>query len=328
MGKTGDFRRGAEAAKAAQKSGAFARTDYFRIEDGDEAILRFISDAHDDPAYPHVDAWITVDQHGMVPTKPKPDGWESKWPKSMSAVCRYDPAFEGMYEDCYICDHMVDGERVRKPSARHYALAVEREKVFGDGSEELGGPDKKGKLVGVTDKTREVTIKKDDEEKTVVEKKIVVVNMGWKNFFNALDGFAGVHGTILDRDYWIKRQGASTDTTYQIVNMDPIPGFDLRDPDTLAQYESNYDLGEIVTELSSDEFYGKFFDQRYTVGKEGEVEKSSSDVPVEAQAKPEGDVPPEKLKAITDRVKGYKAESSGEEPEAEAESSEGLVNIG
>lgn len=303
----GNFRRGADEAAAAVKSGGFARTHYFSIEDGEEAVLRFLTDANPDPNNPHVEAWIVVQQHQMVPTKDKPEGWEGNWPKAMGAVCRYDDAFKDVYNDCYICDHLVGKhERVRKPAPRIWALAALRERVFED-----------GKLVGIKDVEREVTRKKRDkdgketgEEETTKEKAIVVVNMGWKNFFNALQGFASVYGTILDRDYWIKRSGASTDTTYQIVNIDPIPGYDLRDPEVMKKYESGYDLAEIISGNASDEFYAKFFDPRVSVDKDGNIIKTGA--PVESQAKPEGDVDQGRLSALAERVRGYKTDGSDE----------------
>lgn len=328
MGAKGSFRKGADQAKSAQKSG-FSRVDYFQISDEDEAILRFITDAREDSSLAHVDAWITVDQHQMVPTKLKPDGYEGKWPTSMSAVCRYDEAFAGIYEDCFVCDKLVDDDRVRKPGPRIWALAAHREKVIGDGTKELGGPENEGKLVGYTDQTRKVEVKVDGKTKTVVQPNIVIVNMGWRNFFSPLDGFANQYGTVLDRDYWIRRSGGGTDTTYQIVALDPIPGYDLRDPEVMEKYASNLDLGQIVSDMASDKYYGRFFDTRVTVSDDDDDEETTSSVSAKEQQKPEGDASPDKLKALVDRVKGGKSEASAESPAEEKVegSSTGLINI-
>jgi hypothetical protein len=318
---SGNFRKGAEAAADASKGGGnFARTQFFGIEDGKTAIVRFLTDAQD---------WIVVDQHQVVPTKPAPADWPagSNWPEKMGSVCRKDPAFAGVYDECYICDHVVDGKKVRKAGARTWALACLREEVLGDGTDALGGPDMKGKVVGIRDQTREVTLPEKDgqPEKTVTEKAIVVVNMGYKNFFSILQGFAGRYGTVLDRDYWIKRSGSSTDTTYQIVPLDPIETasgrFDLRNPEFMARYQSDVDLEQVISDRADDEFYARFFDPRVTVSKEGKVEASGQQAA--PPPPPDQDVSPERMAALASRVKGYgpqgdapplTTESSGTQP--------------
>src|SRR3954469_18353391 len=97
-----DFRRGAEEAKAAAKGSNFARTEFFNIDDGKSAILRFISPQED---------WIVVDQHAMIPTKGKPSDSpeDRKWPEKMGCVCRNTKMGNGkpMYGDCYICEFLV-----------------------------------------------------------------------------------------------------------------------------------------------------------------------------------------------------------------------------
>lgn len=285
------FRKGAEAAQEATKGGAFARTEFFKLEDGKTTVLRFLTDA---------DEWIVVDQHQMVPTKPAPEGFSGNWPERMGSICRNDPAFRGVYDECYICDHIVDGKKVRKPSARSWALACLREEVVED-----------GKIVGLRDLTREVTLPEKDgqPEQTITEKAIVVVNMGYKNFFSVLQGFAGRYGTILDRDYWVKRSGAGTDTTYQIVPLDPIEidgkRFDLREPEFMARYETSLDIEEVVTERADDKFYARFFDPRVTVSDDDEV-KATGDSP----PPPQSDIGPEKMAALAERVKGYGTKSS------------------
>ena len=239
------FRTGAEAAKAAVKSGNFARTEFFNLKDNETAILRFLTDA---------DSWITVDQHQVVPTKGKPPDYpkDARWPEKMGSVCRKDPAFS--YGECYICDHLVDGKKVKKPAARQWALACLREEVV-----------ENGQIVGYRDKTRKVTIPEKDgkPEREVEEKAIVVVNMAYKNFFSILEGFAGRYRTVLDRDYWIKRSGDDQSTTYQVVPIDPIQTekgiFDLREPEFMARYETDLNLGEVISERADDQFYAKFF---------------------------------------------------------------------
>lgn len=312
--KMSGFRKGAEAAKEASKGGgAFARTQFFGMEDGKTEVIRLLTDA---------DEWITVDQHQMVPTKGKPADYpkDARWPEKMGCVCRKDPAFT--FGECYVCENIVGKvAKVKKPSGRTWALACLREEVMED-----------GKVVGLRDKTREVTIPEKDgqPEKKITEKAIVVVNMGYKNFFSILEGFAGRYGTILDRDYWIKRSGSDTDTTYQIVPMDPIETdegrFDLREPKFMERYKHDLDLEKVITERASDEFYARFFDPRFTTNDKGEVIPASGEqaTAASAPAAPSGDVDEERLSALASRVKGYGGGSSSEaQPETAGASSGG-----
>lgn len=300
------FRRGADALQEASKGAAFQRTQFFGIEDGKVSILRFLTEWDDLPTSPGVPSWIAVDQHAMVPTKPAPADWGDKnWPSKMGAVCRHDPAFTGMYRDCYICDHMVDkvtvdGKKLKKPSGRGWALACVREEVI-----------ENGRVVGIRDMVREVTIpaKEGQPEKTVKEKAIVVVNMGYKNFFGTLKGFGAFYGTVLDRDYRVKREGQSTDTDYQIIPLDPITmadgtRFDLRNPEHMARYETDLDLVEIVMERASDQFYARFFDPRFVVTGDDDKVVPTGQAP--DPVKSSGDVDdPEKMNALAARIKGY-----------------------
>ena len=335
MSETPKFRRGAEAAQEASKSGgSFARTHFFTLDDGKSIILRFLTEYQFDDKHPELDSWITVDQHQMVPTKGKPSWWPegANYPDRMGAVCRADPAFARMYDNCYICDHIVDGKKVRKPSARDWALACIREEVIGDGSDALGGSEMKGRVLGYRDKTREVTIpaKDGEPEKTITEKAIVVVNQGFKNFFGALKGFGERYGTILDRDYYIKREGNSTDTVYQIVPNDPIDDengnrIDLRNPEHMKRYAHNIDLGEVVAERASDEFYAKFFDPRYVWDDKANEVKPAGSASAETPAAPENDVSEERMAELANRVKGYgpsQGEAASEDGEAEAKAGE------
>lgn len=311
------FRRGAEAAKEASKGAAFDRTKFFGIEDKEKIVVRFLTDANIDPATIDAEhpegygAWITVQQHQMVTTKARPDDYpkDSKWPERMGAVCRKDPGIAA--DDCYICDFLVDGKKLKKPSGRTWAWACIREEVVED-----------GKLQGYKDKTREVTRKKPDSEETetIVEKDVVVVNMGWKNFFSILSGYAGHYGTVLDRDYVITRDGDDTSTTYSIIGLDPIviddkgTRLDMRNPEHLKRYgwgsalEAEEALVAVISERASDEFYARFFDPRVQVKDDQVISTGATATPVAEQA----DADPARLAELASRVKGYAA------PEASA----------
>ena len=62
------FRRGAEAAAEATKGGQFARTEFFKMKDGETGHLRFLTDANPDSE--GRGGWIAAQQHQMIKTKP------------------------------------------------------------------------------------------------------------------------------------------------------------------------------------------------------------------------------------------------------------------
>jgi len=301
-----NFMKGSEAAEqAAAKSGGgrFARVEYFSLEDKESAILRFLTE--------HTD-WITVNQHQMVPTKAKPADFEGdNWPDKMGAVCRYNSAFQGEYSDCYICDNKLEKNRqgkVKQPQPRTWALACVREEVK-----------EGGKVVGIRDKTREVKRKKadSDEMELTIEKDIVVVRFAWSNFWHNIQAAAGVYGTVLDRDFFIKRSGSGLDTEYNSLPLDPITTengdrFDLRNPEYMKLYANDYNLEEIITKQSSDEYYARFFDPRATVDKEGNVKEASAEAQAAGPAKSDNDMAEDRLKALQDRVKSYGSEQPSE----------------
>lgn len=304
-----DFRTGAEAAEEASKSTQFAKTHYFSLSENENdpnntAILRFLTEKTD---------WIVVDQHNSVPTRPAPADAKGNWPSKMGAVCRRDVALKAMYPDCFICDHLVNGTTIKKASARTWAYAVLREEVI-----------ENGQVVGIRDQTREVAKVDADGKATgevYEEKAIVVVNMGFKNFFSALQGFANHYKTVLDRDYLIKRKGSGTDTIYSIIPLDPITTgdgtvFDLRNPQFADRYQPSQPLGEVVLERSSNDFYARFFDTRVPIpasnGTAASTQATATPAAAAAAApaetpRPGGDMDPARVQALAERVKGYSA---------------------
>lgn len=294
---------GAEGAKVAEASnkggGDFQReimyltlkADPASVHQGKhQAIVRVVTEYERKPwmdgfgVTPYNFAWITVGQH-YAPTKQKPPyvkedrQWQTKW----NAVCRKDKIFAKKYANsCYLCDQLSN-----KTSDRTWALAVEREQVVED-----------GKVVGYRDKTREV-FDRDEKGELIVEstdgegkktyrKKVVpawlVLNYGWKNFFNALSGQAQWNQTVMDRDYVIQRSGEkSNDTNYTFIPLDPItvpaenpwglPAGAKYDLSTIigqteqgrpvplveAVYPDMPDLRRIIAEKTSDDYYGYYF---------------------------------------------------------------------
>lgn len=352
-----NFRRGAKAAKdaAAQKS-RFDKIGYFKLEDGEKIVLRFLTDA--DPHWVHsetgqieyafndgippdnsgnweaIGGWITCDQHSFVKTKGKPDGYTGNWPASMGANCRKDEAFAGMYPDCFICDFMKksDGKPYSR-TPRVNAYAVVREEVM-----------EGGRLVGYKTKVEEKE-RTDKEGKPTGEKYLepvlLHVQMADKNFFSNLRGYAAHYGTILDRDFVVTRSGSGmNDTSYQFVPCDPVPNpneetvkdfphFDLRNPAVAAKFgvgdycedTTRTSLVELVVDRASDDYYGRFFDTRVTATASNNGDGGGA--PAEQQEKPSTEADPERMAALKDRLKAHpdgpeEAPAAAPAPEAPA----------
>lgn len=305
------FTKGGEAAEEAAKAasgGGFRKTHYLNIDDGEQVFLRYITDSPD---------WISVKQHNGALTKNKPAGIEGNWPKQMNAVCRYDPAFAGMYSDCYICDAKVENGwgKVSKPQVRVWALAVLREEVIGTQEMADAGeiePDKVGRRIGLRDATREVEIKDgDDNVKTVIEPALIVVNQPVGNYFGALQSAYNVYGSISDRDFSVQRKGEGKDSEYYHHPLDVTPNL-KPGTERWARYpaaveEQGLALEELVAYRASDEYYGDLFDPSKETSrvKEASATGDKGAPATQQEAKPSNDsaVDEEKRRAIRDRVR-------------------------
>jgi hypothetical protein len=319
------FRRGAAGAeeenkrrKAEREAAQGPRVEYFKLKDEDRIVLRLLDDYNE---------WVYVNQHAFVPTKDAPEGssdeQRKKWPAKMGAVCRHDPALD--FEDCFICDHMLDDKGKKYwPSQKFWARALVREGFLGTqemADDGLIPKNKVGRIAGYVDAEEEVEETDADGKATgkkSMRKKIVLINLGMKNFFGKLQGFGDVYGSVLDRDYSIQRKGAGLDTEYSIVALDVDPDFDLTNEDTRKKYEQYADeaglsvekLEQLISDRASDDFYARFFDTTKKV-KANNHDDSSEDAddrpqgaPVDQQAKPvESGVNAEKLQAMRDRIR-------------------------
>lgn len=289
-----NFRLGADEAQKDYKEGSSAggKVRFFGLDDGERLTVRMVSEYN---------AWISVSQHTGAPTKSKPADFEgTTWPSAMTAVCQNDKAFsDGQghyapgYGDCRLCKSEATnawGKPVSKTQARVWALASIREEV------------KDGDVrIGFTDKVVEISGAKGEEKKH--GRDIVVINMGWKNFFSSLNGFKFVYGSVCDRDYMITRSGEGRDTDYQFIPHDPLPGYkpgaDWPYDEECAKQELV--LAEIVAERSSTEYYDKFFGDGTTSGK---ATGDASSVPTTSTSASvaEDAMDTEKLEAMKARV--------------------------
>lgn len=276
------FAKGGQQAREEAKKAfpSFNKTRYFSLGDGETTFLRLIDDSPD---------WIFINQHGFVPTKGAPKDWEAKdgkkWPERMNAVCRKaknegDLVFPEHGGKCFICDEMRGNARAKDgkyhPSIKLWARAIVRDEIKGTAAMVDAGLIEKhevGTTVGFQD--REIEVQETDKDgKAVGEPKkqpeVVVINMGMKNFFGALQASYDAYGTVLDRDYRITRHGTGLESEYDIVPMDPIMTkdpetermvkFTLAKPEIREPYLKLLDLEEVITEQASDRHYATFFD--------------------------------------------------------------------
>ena len=320
-----DASEGAEAAREAFKNSGvnFDRLDFFSLDASpggvangdDQCIVRFLSDHIRLPGQ-DLTPWITVEQHSMVPTKPKPSNLKegSSWPSKMGCCCRNGKVFKNKYGDCYVCTMRKPDGASYKASNRTWSLGCLREEVFGDGTPELGGPERKGQVVGIRDMTKQVVItdkdgKPTEESKTV--KRYVKMNLGWKNFFGPMAGFAGRYQTVLDRDYHIRREGmGASDTLYHPVPLDPIqlPGggvYDMRNEALRKQHHPDMpDLRAVVSEQASDEFFQRFFVPGEAPAAGTPPTAKTADGPAVVPNAPSSEAPQDRLNALKGRITG------------------------
>lgn len=299
------FRTGADEAEKAAARASFNKLHWASFKEGAPVCLRFLTEG---------DAWRTADQHALVPTRPKPDGYDGDWPQKLPATCRRDKNLKHLFADCWICDNVPGKDG--KATTRTWAVAVVRELVY-EGA----------KLVGVRTRTREEQVLDEDNKPTGDTREvpdIVIVNMGWKNFFFPLKGFYSLHGTLLDRDYLITRKGSGRDDTdYSIVSLDPIPGFDI------STIPNPYNLDEIIWNRATDDYFHRWFDVRYPIPQRKRDADSSAEAgggaPVEQQAaRPSGDTNADAMAAIQARITGY---TPGAAAAADAAPSGALQNL-
>jgi hypothetical protein len=279
--------------------------DFFKLDDGQMIYCRFLTDS-----YEIMDVMV----HSMYPTKPKPEGHEGNWPKSISAVCRNTKMGDGspMFPDgCYCCEHpRMDDGKPRNAIARTYGLMVVREEVVSDGSEKFTIPGSNPPKVipnrqraGFRDRKREyqgfdfTTNEKSGLVEMVPD--VLLAEMGWNNFWVGVEGIAQVFGTICNQEISIRRTGSGmNDTKYAIVQLGPT-SYDLRDPQALAKYgievtgyddmgrpikkyPPHYSLPHMLYNRASDEYYARYIDptksvQKGTAGVEQVVSKAPAE---------------------------------------------------
>lgn len=315
-----NLRRGADTAEqlGKERRSGFARTEYFGLKDGEIAILRFLTDYNE---------WPGVDMHMMVPTKPPFEGFkkDGNWPKTMSAVCLRTKDANGnplVSDDCFICEHIVKGDSKSrfKAKERLFAIAVIRK--------EVKDPDS-GVIKGYVDDTREVKKTVDGKDELIVEKRIVLVEQAYSNFYANLNAARKMVGadTVVDRDYVVMRHGDKLDSEYIFQALAPLTTkdgapFDPRvNPDVAKRYETDLDITDYIRNRSSEDFYARFFDTRVQYKpKEGEVAAVEEVAGGEENSTTSGDVSPEMMQALRNRIMEGNGATAAEAVEGTVES--------
>jgi hypothetical protein len=262
--------------------------DFLRMEADQLLFCRFLTDH-----YEITEAMV----HTMYPTKPKPEGYEGNWPKTISAVCRNTKLGDGqpMFPDgCYACQHpKMDDGKPRGAVARTYGLLVVREEVLSDGTEKYLDPRAnpprvipKGQRAGWRDKKREYQAYDFNTNQAIggVEMipDVLLAEMGWKNFWSDVEGIAQLFQTIGNQEMTIRRTGSGmNDTEYHIVGLGT-SSYDMRDPAVLAKYgievvgyddmgrpikkyPPHYSIPHLLYARASDEYYARWIDPTKSV---------------------------------------------------------------
>lgn len=306
------FSKGGKAAEEAdeivRKAGGkqFSKVTYLSIEADDYQIVRYLTDSPD---------WVYVKQHAGAPTKNGPADYTGTWPTAMPATCRHDKAFAGIYTDCYICDEGLINKWGRKcnPQIRVWAIAALREEVIGTQEMADAGnipQERVGFLVGCRDVVRQVEEtddKGDATGNTIEELALVVVNQPVNNYFGGLNSAYGTYGSVCDRDFKVERKGVEKDTEYHNIALDKTPNL-KPGTEKWARYDQaiadqKLDLGEIIADKASDDYFARFFDPTKTVETKSGNENKSAPAAQQAAA-PSNEPDPNRLQAMRDRVKG------------------------
>lgn len=223
-------------------------------------VFRFVTDFQQ---------WISVDIHGFVPTKAKPDAYTGQnWPKSMWAVCMRDrmfrlrgtdggllDEFEEGYGTCYIHD-TFGGQKEGPfnkdrglPDAQVLALAVEREPETDPAT---------GNVIGFKDKLADWT---DPQGNVVKIPAFVVVSQKYSNFWAPIKAACYVAPqTVTNKDFMVSREEKS----YTIAPVSQTPDFMAGTPAWKAQYEDvlaamEFTLPGYVLDHASQDHYDRWF---------------------------------------------------------------------
>ena len=201
--ESGGFRRGVAAVdeayeKAKSRTGNFPDTTWFRWEDGEKKIIRFLLDM------PQV--YVVLQHEGIVGH----DG------QRHSLVCRQENPTDKAAGPVTCEGHDIWEQT--KGLEKNKRQGRPREMIWGLAALRSEHRDGEGRIDGFMDVTEEY--EKDGEKKP---KPIIgIVKQASTNFWHQPRAYFERYGTLKDRDYEIQRRGASLDTTYTVVPLDKL----------------------------------------------------------------------------------------------------------
>jgi hypothetical protein len=245
------LRRGDDEDENRGSGGTFRKEPHWDLKEGEEAVLRFLSDSKD---------WYRAQTHRFFPTKAEPSDYEGKWPGFMPATCRKDPAFAALYDGCPICVSGYKnkfGKVVRAEDLR-YTLAIEREKYKDESTGKTAYRDKMVEIP-ILDEKGEPT-----EEKVEVPS-VVIVSQTMYMMMSALKACGESYETLQDRDYRIKRvkNPSGNGTIYQVFPLDKTPeiapGTEHWQYYDLAVQAFGIKLPTMIYSKTTDDYYNRFF---------------------------------------------------------------------
>ncbi|QDF18637.1 ssDNA-binding protein [Gordonia phage Pupper] len=225
MAKTGLDALKSAIKSAASAGGAFGgKLAYANWKDGETHVIRFLTDVED---------ILTCDFYEYIVDKDNKTQNFTVLPDVVEGAEDWVIKLGGKTREKGMTGDLVDP----RPKQRTVAIAVLRE----EDPQVINGRT----VIKYRDVIEEIEVKGEKYP----ARKFLLVKQSHKNFWQPMVGFYDEYGTLCDRDYKITRQGAKTDTTYQIVPKDP----DGSDFDIKKHYEG-YGYGRPYDEEDPDRY--------------------------------------------------------------------------
>lgn len=295
---------------------------FLNMKEGDPALFfRPCTDLYRDPNLPRelqLPALVTVQQHAMVPTKPKPADHEGPWKAARGCVCRADKLVAKRFpQGCWVCDNAKKkstGEKMTT-SAKTWGVACRQVEVIDESGQRVGFQDAY-KTVYKVDENGDVLVdaKGEPTGETEQVRDYYIFNQAYNNFFGVMEEQAQ-DNTIVDRVWRFERLGLYE---YLITPQDPdiVPHpddpeklvvLDLRDP-AIRQYFYP-DIPSVARAIKA-QVEDAYFD-RYFIPQASD--RGDSAQPAAASSEPQS----AHLKALQERMRAMTGGDKGKTAKAE-----------
>lgn len=363
FGRGAEAAAAADEEQAASRGSSFRRLNYLpNIGEGNSIFIRYVTDA---PYWWYIQTHQSVPTKPTKPADwPEKAKWPESMSaicRCDKAFVGFYPK-----DDCWICKNKPVNKWGREASAtlRLWAIAVIREEVIGDQSHVEQGlipAEMLGKRIGFKDATRKVAVPRKDENGNemkgadgklivdeVIEPAIILVNKAWGNYFEGLNVIAKTigGGTITNRDFILQQQGEGSDVKFLHIHLDVSPdhqpGTESWKRYEKAIEEQGIDIDALLMDRSSDDFFATFFDPTKTApprknsGSATSAQSTTTSTSADTQASapaaqqasaPSGDVDPDLLARMRDRVRGVTPEAGAPAQQEAAPAPAGMLNL-